>query len=139
MKGTNDELKFGDEVELDFTRDDEKTGKTVHHHLEVKFIPSLIDLLVEKDIIDVKDIQEEGTLNFVEDDLTEDSEYTPDDVIENIIESIEDIEKRLDNLEETVKTISTNQHEYIKVLNRSIDALNNMVNTFKPASKSTKK
>ena len=51
MKGTQDEVQFGDMLELDFTKDT-KNG-TIHRHLETKFIPELVDILVEEGVIEV--------------------------------------------------------------------------------------
>lgn len=52
MKGTQDEVQFGDMLELDFTKDT-KNG-TIHKHLELKFIPELVDVLIEEDVIEEK-------------------------------------------------------------------------------------
>ena len=50
LKGTDEELKFGDMIELDMT--EEKKGETIHHHVECKFLPELVDLLLESDVIE---------------------------------------------------------------------------------------
>ena len=67
MKGTEDEIQFGDELELDLTKEMEN-GHTKHHHLECKFIPDLIPLLLENDIIEVQECDDEpgdgGPLDF---------------------------------------------------------------------------
>lgn len=74
MKGTEDEIQFGDELELDLTKEMEN-GHTKHHHFECKFIPELIPLLLENDIIEVQECddepEDEGPLNFSFDDYEE--------------------------------------------------------------------
>ena len=52
LAGTDNEIQFGEMLELDFTRDG-KCGVT-HHHMECKFIPELVDILVEEGVIEVK-------------------------------------------------------------------------------------
>ena len=51
LKNSNEELKFGDIIEMDFTKDTED-GHTRHHHLECKFIPDLIPLLLKQDCLE---------------------------------------------------------------------------------------
>lgn len=87
MKGTDDEIEFGDMIELDFTK--EKKGKTVFHHLECKFIPELVDILLENDVIEVK---EDKPLKFTD----------KDDIIEEMQKAIECLENRIIDLEGTV-------------------------------------
>mgnify|MGYP003456868727 CR=1 FL=1 len=53
MTGTDDELQFGDVIELDFVRE-MKNGKVKHQHMEVKFIPELVDVLIENEVIEEK-------------------------------------------------------------------------------------
>lgn len=60
LKDSNEELKFGDIIELDFTKDTED-GHTRHHHLECKFIPDLIPLLLKQEIIIGKEVESKNT------------------------------------------------------------------------------
>lgn len=60
LKDSNEELKFGDIIELDFTKD-MKNGNTHHHHLECKFIPNLIPLLLKQEVIVEKEVEDKGT------------------------------------------------------------------------------
>ena len=53
LKGTDEELKFGDKIELDMAK--EKKGKTIHHHVECRFLPELVDLLLESDVIEQRE------------------------------------------------------------------------------------
>lgn len=57
LAGTDNEIQFGEMLELDFTRDG-KCGVT-HHHMECKFIPELVDMLLENEIIEVEDDEDE--------------------------------------------------------------------------------
>lgn len=49
INGTEEEVKFGDYLELDLVKDDTKK------HIECKFIPEILDFLVDEDIIEVKE------------------------------------------------------------------------------------
>ena len=94
MKNTEDELQFGDMIELDFTKD-MPDGNVKHKHLECKFLPELIPMLLEEDIIEVVDDEEEPT------------EETPEDCcpIEQIIIAQEDLELKVEKLEKIVKEL----------------------------------
>ena len=124
MKGTEDELQFGDMIELNLVK--EEDGHKVHSHLECKFIPELIDMLLENDVIEVVgDEEEEEGLEFADDD---------DCLIDDILEDIENIEKRLDVLEENNKrTLKTIEKAYEK-----LDALLDIVKASKPKDNAKK-
>lgn len=90
MKETQEELKFGDMIELDFSNDNGE--KTVHHHMECKFIPELVDTLLENDIIEEKEIKEKPeTIDF----NVEDEEDT---VIDELIQSQIEIKNLLTSM-----------------------------------------
>ena len=94
MKGTEDELQFGDMIEIDM-KGEMKNGKVKHKHLECKFVPELADLLIENGVIEVKDI--EGDEN---EDYTE-LEEVLDELIEanaELTERIEEIENKLNKI-----------------------------------------
>ena len=94
MKNTEDELQFGDMIELDFTKD-MPDGNVKHKHLECKFFPELIPMLLEEDIIEVVDEKEEPT------------EETPEDCcpIEQIIVAQEDLELKVEKLENELNSL----------------------------------
>lgn len=99
MKGTEDEVVFGDMIEVDVTKD-LPTGKTKHQHLEVKFVPELLELLLEEGIIEEKgeDEEDEG-LEF---DLKSDWK---DDFVEDMIEITERTQARIDALEALITEV----------------------------------
>lgn len=57
MQGTAEEVKTGDMIELDLT-EDLPNGHVKHHHLECKFIPQLIPLLLKSGVIEVQEVKE---------------------------------------------------------------------------------
>lgn len=91
MKGTEDELQFGDMVELDLT-EDMPNGGVKHKHLECKFVPELVDMLLEDDIIEEVDDEEEA----MDDECP---------IMEELIKANEALELRVDNLESAVATL----------------------------------
>lgn len=95
MKGTDDVLKFGDMIVLDATSDEENEDAVTHRHLECKFIPEMVDILLEQDIIEEHEVED--------DDTSEESMY-PD--IEELLEANEDLELRVEKLEEKVRILA---------------------------------
>lgn len=96
MKGTEDELQFGDLIELDLTKD-MPNGKVKHHHLDCKFIPELIPLLLDAEVIDAVDEEEEKkeTLDF--------QEGCP--LFEDVLEANEALEMKVEKLEAAVDVL----------------------------------
>jgi hypothetical protein len=104
MKGTEDELQFGDLVELDIT-EDMPNGKIKHKHLDCKFMPDLIDTLLEAEVIEEVDV----------DDEEEEEEETTDEVCpmmqelivanENLELKVEQLEKELNSLKKVVAAL----------------------------------
>ena len=116
MKDTEDELQFGDMIELNLVKDED--GHRIHSHLECKFVPELIDTLLENDVIEVvEDEEEEEGLEFADDD---------DSIIDDILEDIENIEKRLDTLEENNKRAN-------KILDKIYERVEGMIEAMKPS------
>ena len=91
MAGTDDELQFGDMIELDFVRE-MKNGRVKHQHMEVKFIPELVDILLENEVIEEKEDKDEcgkkTIISFLDDDFEDDLE-----------DRIEELEDRVTELE----------------------------------------
>lgn len=58
IQGTTNEVKFGDKIELDFTKDT-GDGHTKYYHIDCTFIPDLLPLLLENEVIEEKDCSEE--------------------------------------------------------------------------------
>lgn len=97
MKDTEDELQFGDMVEVDLT-EDMPDGGVKHKHLECKFIPELVDMLVEHDIIDV--VSDEA-------DTKEEDEPTEEEccIIEQMVIAHENLEAKVEELENEVVSL----------------------------------
>ena len=100
MKGTQDEVQFGDMLELDFTKDT-KNG-TIHRHLETKFIPELVDILVEEGVIEVK------TCTDKQNNTAESIKFNVDEISKQNLGKdarIAQLEKRVTELEGLVSEI----------------------------------
>lgn len=100
MKGTDDEVQFGDLLELDFTKENED-GKMVHHHMECKFVPELLDMLLDNDIIDIVDDEEEG---FEEEEL-----------------DLTELQEAIDEMAEQVKALSETIGTALKSLSEAVN------------------
>lgn len=107
MKSSGEELKFGDVIELDLTKET-ADGHTCHHHLECKFIPELIPLLIEKEIIEIKKVEDEESKDM------DNSDSAGCAVLQDVISTIESLELKVEKLEEIVAAL----HSIVKKLQR---------------------
>ena len=128
MKGTKDELHFGDTVELNLRKELED-GSVKHTYTECVFMPMLVPLLLENDVIE-------------EVETEEDEETTThgccccnnwEETIEEIIEEHEELEKRIEKLEEFAKIVNKETEE---ILNLTTELVNKLC---KPEPKNGKK
>lgn len=86
MKGTEDELQFGDVIEMDFTKD-MPNGKVKHYHMEYPFLIELLPMLLEDEVIEEREFPDE------EDACDEDC------ILEGLLKTNEALELRVDKLE----------------------------------------
>lgn len=100
MSGTDDKLNFGDMVELDFTKD-MLNGNTAHHHMECKFLPPMIPLLLELGAIEEREVEEESKREIL--DFCDEED---DCIIEEILKQNEALEKRVEMLEHLAETLN---------------------------------
>lgn len=96
MQETAEELEFGDMIVLDLSHGMEN-GHTKHHHLECKFMPELVPILLEEGVIVEKEVKENKPLEFQDKD-------TPYTLMEEIIKANEELELRVDKLKREVIT-----------------------------------
>lgn len=94
MQETAEELEFGDMIVLDLSHDMEN-GHTKHHHLECKFMPELVPILLEEGIIEEKEVEEDKPLDFQDNDA-------PCSLILEAIKDNKKLKKRIDKLEKNV-------------------------------------
>lgn len=118
MKDTEDELQFGDMIELDYVG--EEDGVKKHTHLEVKFLPEYVDDLLEEEIIEERE---------VEDDLIDFSEEDALDVLEALQttqKAVIKCDERLLALEEALSKVEQSlakKDKQIVVLQKAIAEL----------------
>lgn len=105
MKDSGEELKFGDMIELDFTKDT-NDGHTCHHHLECKFIPGLIPMLLEQEIIEEKEFENKDT-DTPDDDCLEIALMIMS-TLETIANKIKQMDNKITDLNKIVKNLQHN-------------------------------
>lgn len=105
MKDSGEELKFGDMIELDFTKDT-NDGHTCHHHLECKFIPGLIPMLLEQGIIEEKEFENKDT-DTPDDDCLETAQMIMF-TLETIANKIKQMDNKITDLNKIVKNLQHN-------------------------------
>lgn len=102
LQGTAEELEIGDMIELDLTKD-LPNGKVKHHHLECKFIPELIPLLIEEGVIEVQEVKEEKSK---EQETIGKKHSTALDMIRTLAQQNMKLASRIDALEQMMKKLS---------------------------------
>lgn len=58
MKESGKEIKFGDTIEMDFTKD-MPNGKVRHYHIDCEFIRELVPLFLENDVIEEREVKDD--------------------------------------------------------------------------------
>jgi hypothetical protein len=91
MQETAEELEFGDMIVLDLS-EDMKNGHTKHHHLECKFMPELVPILLEEGVIVEKEVKEDRPLDF--------QDNCP--MVDDLLKANQNLEKRVYTLEKAV-------------------------------------
>lgn len=105
MKDSGEELKFGDMIELDFTKDT-NDGHTCHHHLECKFIPGLIPILLEQGIIEEKEFENKNN-DTPDDDCLETAQMIMS-TLETIANKVKQMDDKITDLNKIVKKLQHN-------------------------------
>lgn len=145
LKGVDEPLEFGDDLSFDFVKEGNE-GQSITKHVNCKFIPELVDLLLEEDVIEEKEVEEKKpeTIDFSGDgDPDEDDTCPLEDVIDNLITLEEDTRKRLVELEKKVNKLEkgnipdtggeyVNLKDYIKRNKDIFKPLRNWVYTGNP-------
>ena len=116
MKGTEDEVQFGDMIQLDFTKHTEN-GKVKHQHLECEFVPGIVDYLLEEEIIEEKEFKEEpvrqGILNF---DFEDEGNECPEEDFDPITEAFDDVLGYLDNMVRNLDELNVKAAKILTIL-----------------------
>ena len=105
---SGEEVKFGEILVLELTK--EGKNSTIHKYMEVKFIPELVDILLEQGIIKEEDVENKEE----EEDVTfewEEDNSALGKLLQSMIMTNEDLEKKVEELEDRLteceETIAT--------------------------------
>lgn len=94
LQGTAEELKIGDMIVLDLTGD-MPNGHIRHHHMEVKFLPEIIPLLLEQGVIEEQEVKEKKSKPLSNKDYT----------IKELIKANETLSNKVNELENVLKKV----------------------------------
>ena len=115
---TDEELQFGDKIKLDLTK------KTKHGSIEfegeVEFSKLSLPLLLEVGAVEEKEVEEDGDndlLDFDEDEC---------DTLEEVLEDYENLEERVDILEEEVCKLTDLHKNYMALTDKMYNTLTSM-------------
>lgn len=100
MQETGKELKFGDMIELNLTKD-LPNGHVKHLHFECKFIPDLIPLLLEEGIIEEKEFEEKNP----KDSINTFCGAAELDIIQQLLDLTTELNNRLNAQEKSISDI----------------------------------
>ena len=102
MMGTDREVQFGDVLEVDLTKETDD-GHTYFKRLNCKFHPSLVEMLEDEGIIEVREYKDNtsSTIDFA-DNFAEKAEK---DLIEGLIEANEELQRDVDKLTTKVNAL----------------------------------
>ena len=105
---SGEEVKFGEILVLELTK--EGKNSTIHKHMEVKFIPELVDILLEQGIIKEENVEKKEE----DEDITfewEEDNSALGKLLQSMIMTNEDLEKKVEELEDRLteceETIAT--------------------------------
>lgn len=126
LKETGEELKFGDVIELNCVKELEDGRAIVER--EIKFSPETVEGLLSLGILEIK----EPLIDF-SDEEEEDCDCPYDEVIQDIIETQEELEKRVDKIEEQIKNLY--KAKEFEGLENRLKAMSEVINTFNKSPK----
>ena len=109
IAGSDEELEFGDVIELDLTKETKHGTHCVES--EVTFSPDILPLLLEIGAVEEKD--EKNLIDFSEDE--------PSDELDELYERIEDIEARVEEQDEMIEEMMKGIKSLVDILNKAIE------------------
>ena len=121
---TDEELVFGDTIELDLTK------KTKHgsHTIEgaIKFSELSLPLLLEIGAVEEREVEEEGD-NTPENDLIDFDDETPCEALEALEEDFENLEEKVELLEQEIRQLKGMHKDYVTLTHRMLDTFKEFV------------
>ena len=109
IAGSDEELEFGDVIELDLTKETKHGTHCVES--EVTFSPDILPLLLEIGAVEEKD--EKSLIDF--------SDEEPCDDLDELYERIEDIEARVEEQDEMIEEMMKGIKSLVDILNKAIE------------------
>lgn len=103
MSGTQDEVKFGDVIDLDLTKNED--DRTVHKRIYCTFIPEMVPLFLEEGII--TEFEDEDIIDFNENDGNPEDEWEDSiaEALTDLIKINQQFLQQLKGLEKEVKEL----------------------------------
>ena len=121
---TDEELVFGDTIELDLTK------KTKHgsHTIEgaIKFSELSLPLLLEIGAVEEREVEEEED-DTPEDDLIDFDDETPCEALEALEEDFENLDKKVESLEQEIRQLKGMHKDYVTLTHRMLDTFKEFV------------
>lgn len=103
LKGMDEPLQCGDTIEFDFMKKGDN-NQTITRHIQCKFLPPLIPLLLDEDVLEVREVEDapEGTIDEVELTLDEFTKKTAQ-FMDEAADAFQMFERRISAIEKKLK------------------------------------
>lgn len=112
LKGMNEPLKFSDIIEFDFIKKG-PDGQAITKHIQCQFFPGLIPLLLDEDVIEVKDVEDapEKSKDENPDSILDTFINRTGEFISNATDALCDYQERITALEQRMNSIAAQQEQ----------------------------
>lgn len=121
---TDEELVFGDTVELDLTKKTKHGSHTIEE--TIKFSELSLPLLLEIGAIEEREVEEEED-NTSEEDLLDFGDEPSCEALEALEEDFESLEERVDSLEQEIRQFKDIHKDYVTLTHKMLDTFKEFV------------
>lgn len=102
LKNDNSPVEFGDNIELDLIKED-KDGKKQMKHIKCKFLPELLPLLLEGDIITEKEVDDPEEDELEDDAVFDEFMSKISEFMQQTSDILQGFDRRIKKLEDVMK------------------------------------
>jgi len=121
---TDEELVFGDTIQLDLTKKTKHGQHTIEG--EIKLSELSLPLLLKIGAIEEREVDEEED-NTSEDDLIDFGEESPCEALEALEEDFEALEENVESLEQEIKQLKDMHKDYVAFTHEMLDTFKEFV------------
>ena len=121
---TDEELVFGDTIQLDLTKKTKHGQHTIEG--EIKLSELSLPLLLELGVVEEREVEKDED-NTSEEDLLDFGDETPCEALEALEEDFEALEERVESLEQEIRQLKGMHKDYVALTHRMLDTFKEFV------------